>query len=76
MNSDYEVSVGQLWADCAYAMRGRVVHVLEINGEHAVCRVDHRGHPAHGSVHRIALRRFRPDRFGYRLVERPARRAA
>lgn len=61
------VRVGQVWADNDWRSEGRTVMVMEIVGDRAICSV---AWPNHKHLRRtaIALRRFRPNSTGYRLI--------
>lgn len=77
MNSSVpEVTPGQLWIDNDtrtrhWAHANRYVLVDEIEGDKAKCRTwsDQVGGVAEARKTRIAVRRFRPNSTGYRLVD-------
>lgn len=80
----HEVREGQTWADNDPRAKGRTLRVESIvptdEGGYAVCKVltvplasrAGRRRRLNGQV-RIALRRFKPNRNGYRLISEPSR---
>jgi hypothetical protein len=58
------VRVGQVWEDCETRMTKRRLTVLRIEKDKAVCRIDDGVRAT-----RIALKRFRANSTGYRLVK-------
>jgi hypothetical protein len=68
-----KVEVGQVWADNDSRSTGRTVRVVAIEGDKAVVEtVTYSKHVYVGGGRkqsRIALKRFKPNSTGYRLVE-------
>lgn len=58
------VKVGQIWGDCDWRSKGRLVQVMQVDGDRVVVRNTATGHQT-----LVALKRFRPTSTGYRLME-------
>lgn len=60
-------SVGQVWADNDWRSAGRKLLIVKIEGDYAICSVVWPHHKTRKRT-KVALRRFRPNSTGYRLV--------
>jgi len=75
-----DVQVGDVWEDCDLLQHGRTVLVTSLCVEVSACRWGPVPH-AHvvaapsGRHTRIAVRRFKPNQRGYRLVSRLTKEA-
>jgi hypothetical protein len=70
------VEVGQVWADNDWRSAGRTLRVDAVDETHATCTIltnqnSHGYRDMRGRTTRIALRRFKPNSTGYRLVAPP-----